>query len=192
MNKLQLAILITLLFLGILPKTCYTKLKLHFYKVECPPQNKTEYLENIVCKLSKIKGGENVLTLHVDVVRNINYFDFNFGILHKSSNKLMINTTFEYCSSYNNLNPFIKAMFSFVNTIEKDLFHECPYLPTKKIGVENLPFDGLVPLLSIANFQRGDYKMWVTVRDRNDKLINFINILMAVSPEKNKKINKNV
>ncbi|CAG9807527.1 unnamed protein product [Chironomus riparius] len=154
MNKLQFEIVFALFFFGILPKTCYTKLKLHFYKVECPPQNKTEYLENIVCKLSKIKDGENVLTLHVDVVRNINYFDFNFGILHKSSNKLMINTTFEYCSSYNNLNPFIKAMFTFVNTIEKDLFHECPYLPMKKMGVENLPFDGFVPLLSIANFQR--------------------------------------
>ena len=55
------------------------------------------------------------------------------------------------------------------------------------MGIENLPFDGFTPILSIANFQRGDYKIWVSMKDKNNKLINFMNFFFVISPEKNKK-----
>ena len=133
-----------------------------------------------------------MLTVHSDIVKNLNHIDLNFGILHKSSNKLMVNTSFEYCSSFDNMNPFVKSILTFLNNFEKDLFHACPYLPKKKLGIVNFSFENMLPMLSIANFQRGDYKMWAYLRDKDNKFINYMVFLFAISPEKNNKVNKNL
>lgn len=117
----------------------------------------------------------------------MDFIALNFGLVHKTSSKVLINTTFEFCESYHNLNPFLKAIINTINNYQKDSLHECPYYPQKRMGVESFPIDNVMPMLSMINFQRGDYKLWVQSRDKKNKLINYIRLTFAISAAKLRK-----
>jgi hypothetical protein len=157
---------------------------MRFYKIDCPADNETEYLENIDCQINSQKDGSMVLTAMADIVQPINSVIITYMIIYRSMNKVMVNITFDYCKSHNNLPPFIRIIFDMYKKHSEDLIHECPYAPRKHLGVENLPLEVHSALLTVANFQRGDYKSVLEIRDKKKKLIMFANGLVTVSQKK--------
>lgn len=99
----------------------------------------------------------------------------------------MANLTFEYCSSYKNLPPLVAVIFGVVERNSPNLVHECPYAPVKYIGVDNYTLNPQTPLLTIANFQRGDYKQTLYIRDKHNRMIFYLHTYYAVSLKKGQK-----
>ena len=157
---------------------------MRFYKVECPAENDTQYLENISCKIDSQKKGSAVLSAVADLILPVTSVSINFLMIYRSLNKIMMNVTFDYCSSFNNLPPYIRIIFDMYKKYSKDLVHECPYEPKKRLGIENLPLEVHTAILAVVNFQRGDYKSILDIRDKKGKLIVYFNCYLSVSQKK--------
>ncbi|KAL7023378.1 hypothetical protein ACKWTF_012577 [Chironomus riparius] len=158
---------------------------MRFYKIECPADNDTQYLEKISCKLSSQKQGTASLSAVADLILPVTSVNINFLIIYRSLNKIMLNVTFDYCSSYNNLPPYIRIIFDMYKKHSNDLIHECPYETKKRIGIENFPLEVHTAVLAVVNFQRGDYKSILDIRDRKGNLIVYFNCYLSVSQRKN-------
>ena len=57
----------------------------------------------------------------------------------------------------------------------------------KNIGLENLPLDVFDALFAVVNFQRGDYKVILDIRNEKGKLIIFANTYVSVSQKRSPK-----
>ena len=157
---------------------------MRFYKIECSSDNETQYLEIIDCKIHSNKVGSLLFSGAADVVVPITSINIDFMIIYRSLNKTMMNITFDYCSSYNNLPPYIHIIFNIYKKYSKDLIHECPYAPKRRIGIENLPLEVFTRVFAVANFQRGDYKIEIDVRDNKKKVIIHADNYFTVSQRK--------
>jgi len=162
----------------------------HFYKLECPKENETKYLANIQCKISNLKNGSYSITSKVDLALPITYADISFKMFFRSSNKVMVNTSFEYCSANEGLPPRLKIVFSYLEKYSNDLIHACPYPPRKGFGVENFIVDPQSPILGLVNFQRGDYKSSVYIRDKQNQMIFYSHSFYSISLKKARKAGK--
>ncbi|KAL7023377.1 hypothetical protein ACKWTF_012576 [Chironomus riparius] len=160
---------------------------MRFYKIECSSDNETKYLENIDCKIHSNKIGSMFFSGVADLVVPISSININFMVIYRSLNKTMMNITFDYCGSYNNLPPYIHIIFNIYKKYSNNLIHECPYAPKKRIGLENLPLDVLSKVFAVVNFQRGDYKAVIDVRDDNENLIIHVDNYLTVSQKKTPK-----
>lgn len=157
---------------------------MNFYKVECPSENETIYLRNINCKLYNIKKGSIGLTAYADLILPLTSVTINFSIIFRSMNRVMMNTTFEYCGSFGNLPPYVHIIFALYKQYSKNLIHECPYSPTKRLGIESFPLNSHSAVMTVVNFQRGDYKSVLEMRDKKGRLIVFVHCYLSVSPKR--------
>ena len=117
----------------------------------------------------------------------VTYAFFQYNVTYTSTGKTIANYSFEYCSSIKNIPPLANILLELIKSYSHDLFHECPYPPTKRMGVENFPVDSLSVFLSAFNHQRGDYKTIAQVNDKNRKLIFYAIFHTNVSAKRQKK-----
>ena len=155
-------------------------------RVECPKDNETEYFENIVCELKTLQKGTYGITGYTDILIPLSFINVDYKLVHITSNKILFNYTFEYCSSYGSLPPFIHIILEYVKTLTSDFIHACPYVAQKQFGLKNFAFDANTPLLTIANFQRGEYKSALYSKDKKGKLIIYVNIYFSIYQKRKK------
>jgi len=109
---------------------------------------------------------------------------------YTSTGKIIANYSFEYCNSLRNIPPLANILLELIKSYSNDLFHECPYPPRKRMGIDSFPVDSLSVFLSAFNHLRGDYKTTVVINDKNRKIIFFAIFYTNVSVKRQKKINK--
>jgi len=154
-------------------------------KFECIKDNETEYFNNTICELRKgSQKGSYEISAFTDILIPLTYVNVNYKLIYKSTNKVLFNLTFEYCSSYNNLPPLIHIIVEYINNFSKNFIHACPYTPQKHIGLENFPLDANIPIFALINFQRGEYKSSLYSRDKKGRPIIYVNLLFTVSPKR--------
>lgn len=157
---------------------------MRFYKIECSPDNETIYLQNIDCKIHSSKKGSLLFSGGGDVIIPITSISINFMIIYRSLNKIMMNVTFDYCSSYEHIPPYVRIIFEIYKKYSSNLIHECPYEPKKRVSIENLPLEIFTTVFAVANFQKGDYKTVIDVRDNKEQSIIHVNSFMSISQKK--------
>ena len=161
------------------------------YKIECPKDNETTYVKNAVCGILNMKNGTYAINAYLDLVRPITYANISLTVTFRSSNKVIFDTTFEYCSSYGHLPPFVGAVFAIIEKNTKNVIHQCPYNPINRVGAENFLLDSTSPILTVVNFQRGDYKALFFMRDRKNNLIFYLHCYISINQKKAQKSSKN-
>ena len=128
---------------------------------------------------------------HVDLLLPINYAFIHVNFVYLNTNATLQDVKFEWCSSYTNLPAYIRVIFGFFKQHSNNLFHACPYVPRKNIGIQNYPLEVNPITLSVLNYQLGDYKTSVTITDKNGKLIFFLNLYTNISRKRLQKGSKN-
>jgi hypothetical protein len=157
---------------------------LSLQKFECTKDNESEYLNNTVCKLKILKKGSYEISGYVDILIPMTYIYVDYKLIFTTSNKILFNYTFEYCSSYEHLPPFFQIVTGYIKTFSKNFIHACPYNPQKRFGLENIPFDANLPFLALANFQKGEYRSVLHSTDKKGKLIIDVNFLFTISQKR--------
>lgn len=110
--------------------------------------------------------------------------NISMDIYRRPSNLNVFNLTFEYCSAYNNLSPIVQLSIEGLRNFAKDLFHRCPYPPKKRIGVENIPMGLGLPVITLMNIPRGDYRTVFNMRDQSNEFIFNVQLLGTVSQKR--------
>jgi hypothetical protein len=164
---------------------------MHIYKLECPKNGESTYVKDAICGIQNIKNGSYAINAYVDLIQPFNYANITLTVTFRSSNKVMFDTTFEYCSSYGHLPPFVAAVFAIIEKNSKNLIHQCPYIPAKKIGVQNFILEYTSPILTVVNFQRGDYKALFFMRDKKNNLIFYFHSFISINQKKAQRVVKN-
>lgn len=135
----------------------------------------------MVCKIHKGSGGATLASGYVDIVLPIHYSVFAFKFLYTTTNRTLVDVAFEYCTSLKKLPIFLNLVFEILKKFSSDLIRDCPYMPTKRFGIENFPVDTLNVLLSTFNFQVGNYMAVTRISDRKNKTIFFLTAQASLS-----------
>lgn len=160
---------------------------MHIYKIVCPKDNESTYVSNATCGIYNMKNGSYAINAYLSLLRPMTYVNMTLTITFRSSNKIIFDTNFEYCSSYGHLPPFVAAIFAIVEKNVENLIHPCPYKPENKIGAENFTLNSASPILSVINFQRGDYKAIFFMRDKKNNLIFYLHCYVSINQKKAQK-----
>jgi len=168
----------------------FLQLQVNTNKIECPKENESIYLENIKCSLYRSGKGSTLLDGHVDLLVPFNYAYIHVYYVYLKTNTSLQDLKFEWCSSFTNLPAYVHVLFGFAGKYSNNLFHACPYVPRKHIAIENCPLDLNPTLLSIFNYQLGNYKTGVTITDKDGKLIFFLNLYSSISRKRTQKGSK--
>ena len=163
------------------------QLNKRFYKIECSKNHESNYTKNFVCELNSNKNGSFSVTAYADLVRPLNYIDFSYILVHRTSNNTVFNTSFEYCSSNGNLHPFLQFFLGLLKTFAKDLIHPCPYKPANKIGIDKWFFEGSGPAVPLIQQRKGDYKASLNCKDKEGSLIFYTHLYCLFTPKKTRK-----
>ena len=163
------------------------KLNKRFYKIECPNNTESEYAKNFVCKVSKNTNGTTTITAYFDLIRPLNYIGLNYILFHKTSNQIVLNATYEYCSSFGNAHPLVQFLLNSFKKFSKNFIHPCPYEPTLKMGMENWSFDANNISMPLIQQRKGDYKISFDCIDRRGKLIFYFHVHCLFTQRKAKK-----
>lgn len=137
-------------------------------------------MKNFVCELNN-RNGSYTLTAYGDLILPVNYIDFNLKLIYRSANKVLLNITVEFCSSFGSFPPYLVSLFDVLKKYTKDFIHPCPYKPTKEMGIHEYPFEKNFASLSLVNFPRGDYLSIYNCNDRKGKLIFFFKTFSTIS-----------
>ena len=88
---------------------------------------------------------------------------------------------------------FIKLLVSLIEKSSTNLIHECPYLPTKEIGIKNFIVNSnLLPAVAFFGIKSGEYLATLTFVDKKKELVFKTKIFCLLEKEKYKrKINNN-
>lgn len=164
------------------------QLNKRFYKIECSKNNESDYTKNFVCDLNSNKNGSFSVTAYGDLVRPLNYIDVSYILLHKTSNTVVFNISFEYCSSNGNAHPFLGFFINLLKTFSSNLIHACPYNPANKIGIDKWFFEGSGPSVPLIKQRKGDYKASVNCKDKEGNLIFYFNIYCLFTPKRGRKV----
>lgn len=162
------------------------QVQINLYKYECPKDNETEYLENIICKFHKNSKGTTLMSTIADLLIPVRYIDIQINVTYQND-KEVINNRFEYCSTYNNLPIFVSILFGTLKQFSNDLIHPCPYKPKKQLGVENFPIDTMSIMFSTFNPVLGNYKISIHIYDKKGKLIFFMIVHSSLSRKRPQK-----
>ena len=135
----------------------------------------------------------NTVSIYGDLLVEIDYMVLSFEALHKNSEKVFVNATGDYCKYFGKFAPVVQLVIGLINVYQSNLFHKCPYVPRKKIGLLDLPVDEIVN--NLLNFypnffkvRPGEYTGAFNSIDRNGKTIFRFKGYVSVS---HKKISKN-
>jgi len=162
------------------------KIQINLFKFECQKPNESEYVTNAVCKFFKNSKGSTFVSLYSDLMVPVKYADINISVIYQSD-KIFIDSHFEYCSSFNNLPPYASILFGVLKTFSKDLIQPCPYAPRKRLGVENLSIDSFSIFFTAYKLQMGNYKTSIHIHDRKGKLIVYMIFHTSVSRKRPQK-----
>lgn len=167
------------------------------YKVECLNENETKYVKNVICELKSISRGINALTWLYEYTVPLNYIMANYEVVQKSSSNsfvnVVFNSTFEVCSGIESgdFPPIYKLAMPLLKNVAKDFLRKCPWLPNKQFGMKNLTVDvGSIPLISIVAMQRGEYRVSINYRDKNNDFICWIKIYIGIIQKRYQKVTK--
>lgn len=157
--------------------------------MECIKENETYAGRNITCSVNPLKNGMYTVTMYGDLIVELNYMLMNFYLIHKVTQRTLVNVTIEYCSLYGNFPQIIRLAIEFTKKFTNDLIHACPYLPRKKLGVENFPTNELSnKALNVfsdrINIERGDYNAAFNVKDRKGKTLFYFKCLVTIAQKK--------
>ena len=168
--------------------SCFNfQLSSHFYKIDCIKENETKYLQNINCEVNKVGKGLYAVTVLADLVLTANHVNVSIDIYQRPSNLNVFNMTLEYCSSYENLSPIVQLFIEGLRNFANNLFHACPFMPRKRMGVQNMPMAIGLPLISLINIPRGDYRTVISIRDQKKEFIFNVQLLGTVSQKRGQK-----
>lgn len=155
-------------------------------------ENETYLGENIVCKIVHIKDGTYGISLYGDLIVTVDYLHINAFVIHKPSQKVIINASLEYCSKFGNFAPLLAIAFEWVKTFSNNLIHACPYTPIKHFGVENIPANKLLTQAldlfpGVIKIDRGEYFGMTIVRDRAGRKVFYVKTVATVSQRRGRK-----
>jgi len=159
--------------------------------MECPKDNESDYATNFVCSINNDRNESFSVTAYADLIIPLNYVELHYIFMHRTTNKVVLNVTFDYCSSFGNAHPFVQLILNTLKKYSKNLIHRCPYSPQTRIGVEKWPFDANIPVMALIQHQKGDYKITFNAKDRHGKLIFYVHIYAWVAQKKKPKNNRN-
>ena len=149
-------------------------------------ENETYVGENIVCSIVHLKDGTYGATLYGDLIVTVDYLLTNTYVIHRASQKVIINITVEYCSMFGNFAPLIAVAFEWVKSFTNNVIHTCPYTPVKHFGLENIPLNKLLNQAldmfpGAIKIDRGEYIGMVTVQDRDGRRVFYVKTVATVS-----------
>ena len=149
-------------------------------------------MKNIICKLHKVDKGSNGLTIHVDLQIPINSIFINFQLVHKTTDRLLLNITFDYCAIYDNLPPFVDAIINSLREFSNDLIHACPYRPENELGIKNFPAsqigtDLVNKFQAVLVTRRGEYSSSTYMYDKKGRMIFYFKCIVVISPKRGQK-----
>jgi len=129
--------------------------------------------------------------MYGDLIVELNYMLMNFQLIHKLSQRTLINLTGEYCSLYWNFSPIVRMTIEFTKKFTNDLIHACPDTQKKRLGVENFPANELLnKALSVFSdsmkMERGDYIAAYNSRDRKGNVTFYFKCFVTISQKKMK------
>lgn len=139
--------------------------------MECPKSNETTYIENIVCTIHRqervqSRRDSSRISIYADIIVPVNYVDLSYSLVHRTSNKVLLNVSFEFCHARKNLPLIVNLLLEIFKAASQNLVHDCPYEPIKKFGIFNFSVADFEPLNNILKFKRGDYGSFLQMRDR--------------------------
>lgn len=152
----------------------------YIYKVVCSNGNESDYLRNTVCRT----GRNSTISLYGDLVLPFDYAKIDFKLFFIPTNNTILNYNFEFCKAYGSFPIYVRSLLDVVKQCSKDFIHNCPYKPTKHIGMENCPMEPLSSVLQFLNFQIGDYNTVFDVRDKFGKIILYLKFYTALRKSK--------
>lgn len=161
------------------------------YKIDCG--NETKYVKNINCQLKLVSRGVKSLTIYSEQILPLNDFiQANLEIVHKTARNnfesVILNITFEFCSSLLNMPPLAKLILSMIEKSSLNLIHDCPYLPVKQIGIKNFIVNSnLLPVVAFLGIKSGEFLATITILDKKKELVFMVKIFCILEKEKFKK-----
>ncbi|KAL7025791.1 hypothetical protein ACKWTF_013634 [Chironomus riparius] len=171
---------------------------LNFYKIECG--NETKYVKDIQCQLKPVSRGVKSLTIYSEQIRPLkDVINANLEVVHNKPRNnfqsVILNITVEFCSSFSNMPPIVKLILSLIEKSASNLIHECPYLPSKEVGIQNFIVNSnLLQVVVFLGIQSGEFLATITITDKKGDLVFKVKIFCVLEKEKFKKktkINKN-
>lgn len=155
-------------------------------------ENETYLGENIVCEIVHLKDGTYGISLYGDLLVTVDYLNTNAYVIHKLSQKVIVNITVEYCSKFGNFGPLLAIAFEWFKTFANNVIHACPYTPIKHFGAENIPVNKLLNQAldlfpGVIKIERGEYLGMVIVRDRDGRKVFYIKTVATVSQRRGRK-----
>lgn len=159
---------------------------MNIYKFQCPSNNETKYVQDIVCKVHRNSAGSLLLTAHASLMIPADYIQIHVIFAYTNTNKTLVDLSFEYCSSFKKLPLFMSLALEVMKGFSNDLIKSCPYEPKKHIGVENLPIDNFGIMLPVFNFQLGNYKVFVEFKDRKNQTMFYCTVLATLARRRKK------
>lgn len=131
-----------------------------------------------------------MVSAYADLIKPVTYVDFNYYMLQKSVNRIFYNFSFEYCSSYKNLPPYMSFIVNAFKVYSNNFIHACPYKPDKGIGIVNYPMEANIVFMMVLNYPLGDYLNSYSCKDKEGKLIFYVKTHSTISQIRAKKIKK--
>ena len=158
-----------------------------FYKLECLVTNNT-YCENMVCEIKTIRRGVQALNIHADLLVELNdIFIMNIEVTSKTSTNafknLVFNVSANLCGNIYET-PLLKMISPLLDKFAPGLIHECPYPPKKGFGLHDMIIDpSLLPLISLATFERVDYRVHTTYTDKHGITLLKVTLYARLQPK---------
>lgn len=156
--------------------------------MECSKE--TEYTSDFDCRINNEKRGSYSITFCFALNKQITYMDYTFMLIHRTSEKVLFNVTFDYCKSYKYPPPFVNLLFDIFKKYTDTLLHACPYEPIKRMGIESIPFESQGPVMAFLSFKVGDYHVHFSGADKKGRSIFFMNLFFTMSPVRGQKSGK--
>lgn len=122
-----------------------------------------------------------MVSAYADLVRPLTYIDFNYKLVQKSINRVLYNITFEFCSSYKDLPPYMNFILNAFKKYSNNLIHACPYKPENGIGIVNYPMEANIAFMMVMNYPLGDYLNSYYGKDKQGNLIFYIKTYSTLS-----------
>lgn len=160
------------------------QIKVRYYKLECPKENETKYFKNIVCRIENNQKTSQ-LSIFADLVLSIDYVVVTYSLTHRTSQRVAINTSVEYCKTEKYKLDIINILLDIIKTASVGLTQECPLRPAKQLGLHKFSVESLQPVISLVNFQRGDYMGEFNFYDKKRIVIFFVRSYASITKRRN-------
>ena len=122
----------------------------------------------------------------------LNFINAGFQVVHRQSQRILLDITGEYCSLFHNFSPIMKFIVDYINKYQAvPTFHSCPYESGESVGVINFNANQLLNqvLSFFINMESGDYLCTFIAVDKAKKLLYSVKVFVTVSQKRSNKRN---